>query len=585
MATVPLYKQQVDRRPIADVRYSSPASPEMLGASAQSLQRFGRNLQQAGSQFGQIAYRIQERDNADRVMRAEAALKTGETDLHNTVKNRRGHNAIGATHDAAKWWQEAEKKYSEPLTNDAQQRAFRELVLKHKTSSLSYVSEYEAKQRRQSLLDSSRASIASSIDAAAAAYDSPEAVNLNRKRVVSTVSAVAKLEGWDPETAKQQQATNLTMLHKRVIEAQLEDDPLKAEEYYQAHKEDIKGSDRAVIKEKIRQASTLGKAQKEADRIMAKVPKTTDQLAEARKIKDPETRKTAEILIKQYQAQTKAVREADQTAALDDTWRIIANGGDRNAIPQHVWTRLSGEGQKKVNDYLEKQADKELKGREVDDFAVLDVVDKKIEQGDITDPSQLRQYEPYLRDATLRTLRKNIAGRGEINVTAMRQAFEDRLGERRSKWNDSHREQWIAFQDYITANVRETKRPEDLESWADKWFMEGYGTKDRLLSNDPDTYGEAVTAGRKDFVIDTPDTAKADVLGAMDLLRRAGVEAPNTKLATDEFYTQQYLDAQRYLGAHDVAITPGRLAAYAYLRGANKPITIRNVEYVAGQLK
>lgn len=586
MPVVPQYdSRKVTTQPIANVRESSVASPELYGASARSMQNLGRGIQQAGGAMSAIAYRIQERENADRVMQAEAGLKAAESQFHLDMKDRRGQNAWGATRDATKWWEEAERKYGENLANEAQQKAFRNIILQRKTASISLISDHEARQRRQSLLDSSKASIASSIDSAATAYDSPDAIELNRKRIASTVHTVAKLEGWDADTVEQQLSKNLTMMHKRVIQAQLEDDPFKAEEYYKKHKEDIKGADQAAIKEQIRQATTLGKAQQEADRILSKVPEASEQLAEAKKIKDPETRKTTELLVKQYQAQTKKAREDDQKAALDDAWRVIANGGDRNAISNRLWTRLSGQGQKQVVDYLQARADKELNGRKSDDYAVLDDVERKIEQGDIVDTSQLQPYEPYFRDATLRSLRSKISKRDEVKPTVLRQVFEDRLGKRRTKWNDEDREQWIAFQDYITNNVRETKRPEDVEVWADKWFMEGYGVNDRLLTNDPDTYGESVMAGRSDFVIKTPDQAKVEVQKAIEILRSAGIKAPESKLAADEFYTRHYIDAQRFLAARESAATPDRLAAYAYLRSENKPITLRNIDYIAKQLK
>lgn len=585
MPVVPTYNRPtVATAALPNVRQSSVASPEVLGGGADNLTRAGQGLQKAGADFSKIANAIQERDNADRVMRAETALKSAATAFHTDLENRKGQNAWGATQDANKWWDDAPKKYGAELTNDAQRLAFDQLAIRQRANSVAWASSYEAKQRRKSLLDSATASIASSIDSAAAAPDDQATIDLNRQRIASTLKTTGHLEGWTPEIAQIKLADNLTMLHKKVIEAKLEHDPQAADQYYLDNKDEINGADRPVIEAKIRQASTLGDAQKAADKIVASGGTASEQLQAARDIKDPDTRNKAVLLVKQRQAESKSNLETDQKTALDDTWHIVANGGDFNAIPQHIWSRLSGEGQKQVTDYLTARADKTLKGRQADDFEKLDQVEKAIELGDITDPKQLQPYEPFLKDGTLKTLRTKIEKRGEIKPTLVQRAFEDRLGTSRAKWGDGDRTQWLSFQKYILDNVRDTKRPEDLDMWADRWFMKGYGTQDTLLRNDPNTYGEAITAGRKDFVIETPDIAKGPVKEAMTLLANKGVPVPKSGAAGDEFYTTYYQDAHRYLTVHGTDPTPARVAAYAYLRGAGKPITVNNIDYVAGQL-
>ena len=585
MPVVPAYSRPtVTTAALPNVQQSSVASPEILGGGANNIIQVGQGLQKTGADFSKIANAIQERDNADRVMRAETALKSAATAFHTDIENRRGQNAWGVTQDANKWWDDAPKKYGAELINDVQRLAFEQVATKQRANSVAWASGYEAKQRRKSLLDSATASIASSINAAAAAPDDQATIDLNRQRIASTLKTIGHLEGWSKPGRQGKLADNMTMLHKKVIEAKLEHDPQAADQYYQANKDEIKGADRAVIERKIRQASALGDAQKAADKITATGGTASEQLQAAREIKDPDTRNKAVLLVKQRQAESKSYLETDQKNALDDTWRIVVNSGDINAIPQHTWSRLSGEGQKQVMGYLTARADKTLKGRQTDDFAKLDQVEKAIELGDITDPKQLQHYEPFLKDSTLKTLRTKIEKRGEIKPTLVQRAFEDRLGTSRARWGDGDRNQWLTFQKYILDNVRDTKRPEDLDLWADRWFMKGYGTQDTFLRNDPNTYGEAAIAGRKDFVLDTPDAAKGPVKEAMDLLAKKGVPVPKSSAAGDEFYTTYYQDAHRYLTVHSTDPTPARIAAYAYLRGAGKPITVNNIDYVAGQL-
>jgi len=190
-----------------------------------------------------------------------------------------------------------------------------------------------------------------------------------------------------------------------------------------------------------------------------------------------------------------------------------------------------------------------------------------------------------LKDSTYRSLRRKIEKRGTVSATLVQRSFEDRIGRPRSKWTKADKQQWISYQGYILDNVKETKRPEDIDKWADKWFMEGYGTKDEFLRDDPNTYGEAYTKGRKDFIISTPDEDAPAVSAAMDHLRNSGMKVPETEDAQNEFYTKYYLDANRWFSARDIVSSPDRIAAYSVLKSQNKPVTEANIEYVAGQLR
>lgn len=331
-----------------------------------------------------------------------------------------------------------------------------------------------------------------------------------------------------------------------------------------------------------------GASQEAADEIVASGVSDQEMVKRAKEIDDPVIRDETLTRIKSHINTRDAIERQTQQQAFEEAKGILVEADSLDSIPPETWKTLNGGQKLQLRDYVETRAAKAAQGRKSDNYDVLDEVDQRIESGDITDPAQLAIYEPYLRDATIRAKRKQIQKRGEVSGAEMRRAFEDRIGKTRAKWGDADREQWIAFQDYVANNIQETRRPEDLDHWADKWFMEGYSTQGSRIAAffgaGPDTFGEALTEGRTDFLVPVKDTDAQDVDDALDILRSAGQEIPKNKTARDEFYTQFYLDGTRFMNAQDYPVTPSSMAAYAILKQAGKPLTLENLRYVESQL-
>lgn len=170
MPSVPTYDSpQVETAPLPGVRQSSVASPGLLGAGAAQQADLGKNLMQAGTGIGNVAYKLQERENADMLFRSETSLKDEYLKFEQDVRQRKGQNAWGVTTDAEKWFAEQEKKYSDGLENPVQRQLFSQSITKLRQSAMGSISQYEAGERRRSLEESAQASIVGSINLAAAA--------------------------------------------------------------------------------------------------------------------------------------------------------------------------------------------------------------------------------------------------------------------------------------------------------------------------------------------------------------------------------------------------------------------------------
>jgi hypothetical protein len=272
----------------------------------------------AGTGLNAIAVREQERENADLLFRAETALKTDYLEFENQARQRRGQDAWGLSGDAKKWWDEANKKYSEGLTNDVQRRLFEQTVAKMRIQSVDGLSAYEEGQRRQSLQESAQASIVSSINMAAAmagalpasefkgapvagAKQDAPAVTTDaqgnqvpgvpaqplsggaklqgmKTDILKRVQVLAKINGWSDEVRSVKEMEYLTNFHKQVIQARIDQDPDGAEAYFKANKGEINGADHDQIEKVIGIGGVKRTAQEFADQV------TSSRMTEAQAI-------------------------------------------------------------------------------------------------------------------------------------------------------------------------------------------------------------------------------------------------------------------------------------------------------------
>lgn len=624
MPRIPTYDvPQAEERALPGARQSSVASPALFAAGAEQQMALGKSMLGAGTVIANAASVAQDRENADMLFRAESALKDEYLKFEQSVRDRKGQNAWGVTTETEKWFADQEKKHSEVLQNDVQRKLFGQSITRLRQSALGSISTYESGERRRSLDESADASIVGSINIAAAAAAQGVIVPSGASKgeatvttdedgnpvvtapgvtvgnnpiagiksdIIKRVQVKAGINGWSPERTQLEEAKHLTNLHSQIIQNLADRDATKAREYFEMNKAEINGTAYDQIGRVLKAGETKQAGFEFAERpdIMA-LATDADRIAAARDFykNEPEKREAAIHEIKTRAAENEAFLRRGQRDAGDAAWKVITSGGGLGQIPAATWAAMGGEEQRQVQDYLAAKTRK-IAGEDKDDIANLDKVERMIEQGDITDRGGLARYEPFFSKSTLKTLASKIDKRGAVSPADMRREFEERKGAKVNvaKMSESDRKEWMAFQDYILSNVKETKRPEDIGTWADKWFLKGYGKDDSLFTNDPDTYGEAVTKGRKDFVISAPEAVQGNVDQALSILSKNGVPMPkDAKLARDEFYTKNVLEAERWAGAHGVQASPDLIAAHALLKQNKKPVTAANLEYVMKQMK
>lgn len=342
MPRIPVATEQQELRAAPNAQQAPQASAAAFGVGARQLQNFGNALDGAADTGGRIIRNMQEREDADLLFRAETALKTDYMAFENGVREKRGQNAWGVTQEADGWFKDAERKYSEGLTTDRQRALFNQQLTRMRLSAVNSISDYEAGQRRESLVESTTASITSTINLAAANANDPETLAAAKDDILKRTQVLANINGWSPELRAAKESEILTNLHKQVIGAMVDGNPTGAKAYFEANRQEIDGGQRLVIEKALKQGELKTVAQEAADALMAMGSSQSDALDYVRSkySGDEEVAIVAEI--KTRFAEQTAARENDQRTAADEAFGIYARTGRLSAVPANVLARMDG---------------------------------------------------------------------------------------------------------------------------------------------------------------------------------------------------------------------------------------------------
>lgn len=493
MPRIPTYDvPQAEARALPGVRQSSSASPALLGADAAQQVATAGAMMDTGTALNGIAIKMQERENADMLFRAETALKDEYLNFEEGVRQRKGQDAWGATRDAEKWFADQEKKHSEGLTNDVQRALFRQSITKLRQSAVNTVSRYESGERHRSLEESANASIVGSINLAAAnagSFTGPPPINADgtpgaspmlgiKTDILKRVQALASLNGWSPERKQFEEAKHLTNLHKQVIQSLVDRSPSKAREYFEANKAEINGSEYDVVDRTLKVGETKQAAFEFAERpdIMA-LATESDRIAAARDhFKDePEKREAAIHEIKTRAAEVTQARERAQRDAADAAWAVYGRTGNLNDVPASTLAALDGHTYATMKEHA---ANKAAGKGTVTDFATY----YDLRQMAVSDPAgfrrvDLRGYINKLSPSDLQEMAKlQTADPDKIKEAA---TLSQQLGvaHNQLKWGSSDREKKGAFDRAVTdaINAEQKQRGKALN------YEERQAVIDRLL--------------------------------------------------------------------------------------------------------
>src|SRR5581483_2158700 len=228
MATVPSYDIPQERAgALPQPNVNSVASGDLLGTGAAQQAQLGRNLQQTGESLADIAGRMQSREDADMLLRAETALNDSWVKYEAEAQKREGRAAKGLTADTAKWWDDTTKQVSDSLGNDRQRTMFIHRVAPRRFSSLETMSHFETAQLERSHDDAWLADKGST-KSAAAATPTEQGVTAAVEELRRLNAYQAARKGWEPQTQQAEQLKDTTDLHTQVIQQLARTNPMYA---------------------------------------------------------------------------------------------------------------------------------------------------------------------------------------------------------------------------------------------------------------------------------------------------------------------------------------------------------------------
>lgn len=558
MPRIPTYDtRQVESSALPGVRQSSVASPALFSAAAEQQIASGKSMLNAGTQLAGIAGKMQDRENADLLFRAETALKDDYLSFEGEVRNnRKGQAAWGLTQDTEKFFAEQEKKHSGILTNDAQRQLFNQSVTRLRQTAVGSMSSYEAGERRRSLDESANASIVGSINLAAASaakglsvpatqdtagnvIPGADPISGLKRDILNRVQVLASINGWAPERKQMEEQKHLTNLHKQVIHNLVDSAPDKARQYFETNKEEINGVEYDAIGKVLKVGETKQAGFDFVERTLGGgkgVPafdwSAPDAYAQARTAArdffkdDPDKRDSALREINTREAEAIQSRERAQRTAADSAWGIYGRTGNLNDVPAGVLASMDGKDFAAIK---ETAANKASGKGTVTDFATY----YDLRQQALNDPegfrkTDLRRYIGKLAPSDLEEMAKlQTAKPNEIKDAA---TLSQQLGNMHDMlmWGANDKEKKGAFDRAATDAIQTEARRrgkeltyEERQAVIDRMVISGEVVSGHWYHADADKryYEVAGTEDAAKFAPEIPDTEKSKIEAA---LTRAG---------------------------------------------------------------
>jgi hypothetical protein len=334
-----------------------------LDAGAEEFGKLGKSVTDAGTGIAQVAFHMQQRENADVLFTNEAADKAAylayEADLR---EKRQGNNAKGAAADTAAWWKDRITKNVEGM-NAEQRRLYTQRITPVQLQAIHNVSQFESQQTEIAHDQSWAADKINTINLAAAT-PTPGVVDTSMREIKKMNSYQGARKGWDANVLQAENGKDITMLHAQAIQTIAKDSPAAAEAYYKAHEQEIDGSKRAELGDFARKATAAKLGADAAEEVWnTQGPKTdtdaasVDVMAKALRDKFKDDPYARDVALKQLHeldaTRDKAIRARDsqRTATVNG---LLMGGASLAAVQQtSAWAALDGTEQRKIIEHEE----------------------------------------------------------------------------------------------------------------------------------------------------------------------------------------------------------------------------------------
>lgn len=492
------------------------------------------------------AARAQEKEDADVTFRAEAGLKDGLAKVLRAEQDKQGIDAWGSSERVSQWFGEAEKQYAEGLTSDAQRRVFSRTFANLRLQAIDSASRHEVAQRNKSLTESTEATIAGSINFAAANYTNPQAIDTAKDDITRRGKALGALRGWTAEQHERFVADKISTMHLQVLENLVTANPSGANAYYQLNQGEIDGTKRNTVERVIKEGTLRTRIQGIVDEVTATGATEAQGIERIRKEFSGDEEDRAVTALKMRFKEASDARERAQRDAADAAYNIFARTGRLDAIPPALLEKLDG----KVLIALRKDAKHLSEGSaaKTDPNLYYELRDLAARDPDKFRNLDLRQFFPRLGKGdreTMIDLQMNLEKpEKQRDLRTLSQQLDGAY--RSMGWKGSDGEKKGVFEQRVlealrTEQMRNGNKPlndEQRQKIIDKMMLQGEVLSGRWYMNDPNKRFYEV-AGTADVARFSPFVPKAERDQIVAAFAKRGKAKPTEKEIVD-LYRQRH---------------------------------------------
>ncbi|QBF27154.1 hypothetical protein EXN22_16185 [Pseudomonas tructae] len=265
MARIPQYQLQVRQQGIPGVQ----VRPQFVDNSA---------LAQGLDAVGQVATDIaaKQRQEADTTAIIDADNKLTEWqnntfyNQQNGVYTRKGKNALDVTGQTLDGFDKYQQELGSTLSNDTQRKRYAQIVAQRRQSMSNDLNRYESGQHQQYMNDVDDASIKLSADSAVLNFGDPNKIGFYRQKVLDVVNSQAQRNGWSPEKTELEKVNASSRLLTGVIAQMVDNNPQRAQQYYEASKDGMNAETQVRVSSMIDQGIRRQQAEARQRQIEAR---------------------------------------------------------------------------------------------------------------------------------------------------------------------------------------------------------------------------------------------------------------------------------------------------------------------------
>lgn len=376
MPTVRRLERQVSLAPLPGVRRRFASTPEAEGAGiaraqgalaqaqaqeaiarAEGLARLGEGLARTGvTLFARI--QEEEKRKADEAALLKASNRLSEWQhkrLYDpdagafTVK---GERAMTLPEEIRAEFDQVADEIGRELGNDDQRAAWARLVARERDVIDLQVRRHVFREVEGIRAREFEAFVANKVDAAVRSALDPRLVALHLDDVTSAIQRTGPSLGLGPEQIAARVQAVQSRVHVGVISSLLSQGMDEAAgAYFEAARDEITGDKLDDIQRAIEEGKLRGRAQREADRIIAGGGTLAEQREQARQIEDPQLRDAVMQRIEHEHTIAERVRREQEEAAMREAYDILDRTADVTRIPPALWAGFSGSTRRAMREY------------------------------------------------------------------------------------------------------------------------------------------------------------------------------------------------------------------------------------------